>query len=920
MKFALTICLLNRAKSRDTLNPVANGDTMPRMSNDDILIALRPTIPDLDERYARFLAESTEQDGEALIRALHTEGVITPDGVVALEALFGRASGTLDGQPSLTVPNDTLATPANVAPGAPEAGAEASPFAEDEERDQPVVMSREALTEGAPKAAVAESDSASSAGGTGAQRAVRRADAAPGRRRPSGGPPSLPPGVKTASPVEGGDRRRSRAPTLPEGEGSDTSGMPGDVPGRGYQFIGKIGEGAMGEILIAKDRDLHRTIAYKVMSASIADNPSLSGKFYGEAQIMAQLDHPNICPVYALDRSRNTSLSITMKLIRGKTFEKFLEEVKASYKAKKIPEQHSLNTRLDMFLRVLDAMYYAHSRGVIHRDLKPENVMVGAYGEVYVMDWGIARLWSPEGARREDLVLVEGYQEDEAPPSEDDGEEKDPNQGVIIGTPQYMSPEQAHGRKDIDPRSDQYALGLILYELVSLNQAVTGKSPIKIVMRQQDAEKNPLQHMFGEAIPPELRAIVEKSTMKDKTKRYESVQAMAEDIKRYLRGEAVLAKPDTTRQAVARWVGRNRELTLAMVLLFFGITALTVVGAVGISVYNSYQAQQREQRLANLVTSVGAQASLIDSQFARLQGLLGIVAASSSEMLIRGAPSSEPYYTEDMFADAAARPNNMLPSKQYKADVSLEHPVVSFVEPKRPSDEIPIRQIEPMQRYLKRVMLLSENEQAASFTEKRAEQQILDKGVPLAWIAIALKEGQFMSFPGRAGLPDKFDARKLPWYKLAEKAKGTKWGAPYVDVLNRGAVLPCATPLFDDSEKIRGIATILLPFTYIISDLLDVDSLPPDAEAFLVNEDGQVVVRSSQLDIKYDARPGAPLRLAEFQNEDILLAIKDRDPGSYVKAVSDDGERELILYNRMNSLGWYYIVRGPEVSLLESAR
>ena len=206
---------------------------------------------------------------------------------------------------------------------------------------------------------------------------------------------------------------------------SGRSKQPGKITTGRYDFVGDVGEGAMGKVLLAEDLDLNRKVAFKQMSEETARQSALAAKFYAEAQITAQLDHPNIVPIYSLERTEEGSLAYSMKLIRGKTFEDEIQHLVEVRTNKANPnEPDDLDHRLEQFLKVLDAMSYAHDRGIMHRDLKPENIMIGAYGEVYVMDWGIARRIT--GASPEEPVVLQ----DE--PEEDDD--------MIIGTPQYMSP------------------------------------------------------------------------------------------------------------------------------------------------------------------------------------------------------------------------------------------------------------------------------------------------------------------------------------------------------------------------------------------------------------------------------------------------------------------------------------------------
>jgi serine/threonine-protein kinase len=699
-------------------------------------------------------------------------------------------------------------------------------------------------------------------------------------------------------------------------------------PGRGYEFVGKVGEGAMGEVLRAEDLDLHRTVAYKQMSAAIARDRALAGKFYSEAQITAQLEHPNIVPIYSLDRAPNGELAYTMKLIRGRTFDTLIQETRTLYEAgKPLGEAYSLATRLDYFLRVCEAIHFAHSRGVVHRDLKPENIMVGAYGEVYVMDWGIAQLMSAGKSRTPapragnapphpvEWVQIEGYRDDEDPEPSPDADDDDP--GLIIGTPQYMSPEQAHGRKDLDGRSDQYALGLILYELVSLRQAVTGKSSLKIVMRQQDGEKDPLVHVAKEKLPTELKAIIFKATTKDIGARYADVHQLAEDIRRYLRGEAVKARPDTPRQRVRRWVGRHRELTLLLVVLFFSISGLSIVGSQLWFLYSAALAAEHEQQLSNLLTAGGAQGAIIDSRFSRFQGLLGIVAASTSEMLLRGEPREERLYYPADFAAPETRPPDVEQSRRYNAEISLDHPVYLLARDASIETVGPMLQrLVPLQRYLQRVLLLSHSSEASSRTPKQARRLIADVGVPIAWVTVGLESGGYLGYPGASAYPEGFDPRARPWYKLAVDKREPRWGAPYIDTGGLGLVLPCSTALYDEEDHLLGVASVQLPFDYIINDLLVTKELPVGAESFLLDEEGRIVVRSSERGKTYDTATlrNRTIRMPDFPVPEVVAAIREERSG-YVN-VNEGGRHDLVLYNRMNSLGWYYVVQGEHDAML----
>ncbi len=369
-------------------------------------------------------------------------------------------------------------------------------------------------------------------------------------------------------------------PELPPG--ADTSLFPIRTkratrkvdPSQRLTFLGKLAAGAMGEIHIARDRDLQRKIAVKRMTPKVKRSPTLSSRFYTEAQITAQLDHPNIVPVYSLEPDPDGGLTYTMKLIKGRTFADLIAEIRSCYDEKReLAAEHELDARLEWFLRCCDAIAYAHSRGVIHRDLKPDNVMVGKFGEVFVMDWGIARLGERRDISDDELVAIDD--------DTDTGElpQARTRIGTVIGTPAYMSPEQAEGNNDlIDGRSDEFALGLVLYELVCLRQALTGRDTMSLLLKVQRADLEPVQAYAGaDPIDPELAAIIHKATAREADARYPDVKALADDVRHYLRGEPVAALPEGVTKRLSRWMARHVRFLVSLFVVTMGASSLVVI-------------------------------------------------------------------------------------------------------------------------------------------------------------------------------------------------------------------------------------------------------------------------------------------------------------------------------------------------------
>ena len=350
-------------------------------------------------------------------------------------------------------------------------------------------------------------------------------------------------------------------------------------PNTRLEVKGEMARGGMGAVLSVFDRNLRRDMAMKVMlqqsGAQSEGSSRAMARFLDEAQITGQLEHPGIVPVHELGVDAEGRVYFTMKLVQG-------EELGSLYKRAWAEEDGWSVTRvLGLFLRVCEAMAYAHSRGVIHRDLKPANVMVGAFGEVYVMDWGLARIHGEEDAVEKDLApdkdaeLVQSDREDLREQSPDSSFMT--MQGDIMGTPAYMAPEQARGAiAEMDERSDVYAIGAMLYELLAGRRpySTLTENPNLIALLNMIREGSPSPiHEFFPEVPPELEAICEKAMSHDKAGRYGDVGELADDLRNYLEGRVVAAYETGALAELKKWVRRNRGLAnslVAGVLVLFG--------------------------------------------------------------------------------------------------------------------------------------------------------------------------------------------------------------------------------------------------------------------------------------------------------------------------------------------------------------
>jgi eukaryotic-like serine/threonine-protein kinase len=310
-----------------------------------------------------------------------------------------------------------------------------------------------------------------------------------------------------------------------------------DLAGTRYRLLGQVARGGMGVVYSAEDETLGRRVALKVLEVP-GDQGELAGRLIREARILALLEHPGIVPVHDVGSLADGRVFYTMKFVEGQRLDQYIASIASA------PD------RLRVFLRICDAVAFAHARDVLHRDLKPANVMVGPFGEVLVMDWGLAKILSrskqpPVPLADPEATILQNQNID--PPSH----VTDPStkismvtgHGTIMGTPGYMSPEQARGDvESLDARSDIFSLGALLQFLLEQNATRPSTEPPR--------PDRPLE------------AICAKATATDPTRRYQSVQELALDVSRYLDGLAVAAHRESLLEKSLRFYRRYRFFIL----------------------------------------------------------------------------------------------------------------------------------------------------------------------------------------------------------------------------------------------------------------------------------------------------------------------------------------------------------------------
>ena len=394
--------------------------------------------------------------------------------------------------------------------------------------------------------------------------------------------------------------------------------MSGEV--LGYVLGETLGAGGMGEVRAAHDPILRRDVALKRLRHT--DSGSIA-RFIAEAQVTAQLDHPNIVPVHALGTDAAGRPVLVMKRIQGRSLQELLETGLLD-----------LHGRLDVFRRVCDAVAFAHARGVIHRDLKPENVMVGDFGEVLLVDWGLARPLARAPDAHESTITVDRFQTSEGRT----------RTGAVAGTPAYMAPEQAEGRlAELDTRTDVYGLGAMLHAIL------TGAPPLS------GPPEEVLEHVRNGAIPPpsertrvprELDAIVRRAMARAPADRHPSAVALREDVDAWLTHRPLVHVQSTLWERIGKWVRRHGVAVrvalsmggLAAALLVAGLVRYAAdVGRARDQAYDEAERARAAEANAN-EELVRARLSLADSLVAQGETTAAGQALREADALARANP------------------------------------------------------------------------------------------------------------------------------------------------------------------------------------------------------------------------------------------------------------------------------------------
>jgi serine/threonine-protein kinase len=712
----------------------------------------------------------------------------------------------------------------------------------------------------------------------------------------------------------------------PTGSGSEPPAAPDffksnlDRAAPPHELVKLIGKGGMGEVYIALDPELRRKVAWKRLLPEHVDNPRLAARFITEVQVTAQLDHPNIVTIHGMELAADGTLGYSMKLVRGKDLQKLIEKWRAEAPSlKRGDERRRLASRLDIFLRVCEAMSYAHGKGVLHRDLKPENVMVGAYNDVYVMDWGTFRLIG--GPAEEERVSL-------APAAAEVAGHGKTLDGSVMGTPAYMSPEQAAGKvSSLDERSDVCALGLVLFELVTLQRVRGGSTPEPTIEETLDQARKgvirPMAHVDPRhRVPRELRAIVARATALDPADRYATARALADDVRRFLRGEAPAARPDNPVQRAARALARHRMAALVIILILVAAGAIGVAWQIRARDLADEAARRRQGQLQTLAVSAARQADAIDQALYRWENAVSRLVGRAGEAVV--TPSAVTpgtvVYEARRFDDPTGGPPDTAPSKRYGMRISVDAPVVKLPgsTPLEGTLAEQAMRIVELRDTLRDVLLATGGTDTAALDEAGARAVLLGDGVPGLRSFVTLASGVHVSYPGHGGYDVDYDGRKRKKYTsaAADTSPGAvrriHWGDPYPDRYGLGFVVPATAALLDRDGRLAGAAGIEVSLDWIAGELLPLADAPWATDYFLLRSNGDVLVH-----LPAGGRPEFPaargtgedahVSFGGFAHAQALAAVEGPDAG----VVRLDDGRLAVFYPVAALGGTYVIVADP---------
>ena len=355
-----------------------------------------------------------------------------------------------------------------------------------------------------------------------------------------------------------------------------------------YEHMALVGKGGMGTVTLSRDKNTLRKVAIKTLNEELISNPEAVIRFSEEAQITAQLEHPNIIPVYEMGIDENKAPFYSMKYVKGTNLKEILKLLKDNNKI--ILKKFHIIELLNIFVKVCDAMAFACSKGVLHRDLKPENIMIGEFGEVLIVDWGLAKTFSTvkssessekEFSEQKLVSEISSFIESNIDTIRTLNNVSLSLDHCLIGSPQYMAPERIVGNGD--ERSEVFALGTILYDILALSNMFQGEK-VKDVLEnvavgnhKKLSDYRKLPHIQGGKIPLAMSAVVEKATQSNPDERYSTIKEFKSEIEAYILGYATKAERAGFFRLLKLGLIRHKKVSFLLLTAMIAILSISSV-------------------------------------------------------------------------------------------------------------------------------------------------------------------------------------------------------------------------------------------------------------------------------------------------------------------------------------------------------
>lgn len=661
-----------------------------------------------------------------------------------------------------------------------------------------------------------------------------------------------------------------------------------------YQQGKVFAEGGQGIIREGLDLNLRRPVAIKTLKSQPEDQFT-RGQFIQEARVTAQLSHPAIIPIYSLNSDDKDGLHLVMKLIDGKTLKDYLEQLDHEYRKAGIgqfDERKSLMFRLEVILRVCDALDYAHSRNIMHCDLKPENILIGEFRETYIMDWGIAR-----------QIEEPGY---------DPATWVKPN--TISGTPRFLSPEAIQG-EHTDQRADIYAMGLILFEVVTLREAYMARTSAEVVSMIREGRIAETRHKYGFKIDPDLKAIIAKATAYNRDERYQTIRELGADIRRYMGGEETTANPYHLFGRISAFAVHHKRASLTFavaciltLLLTIGVTAYRRVSQI-----NAMHAYTQNLGIAQVQST--ACADYIETNIARNAQFLSSI-TSEFVFLYETDPDSAdtpPYCmlpVSTLRADSKNSPATLLYSSVYHRKIDFSHFAhktihgedLTSVEKRR------LHILGHLKDTIMGVFIDRLPEKFADASETEKNEYLRLNGIPLHLLLFGFPDGQYVVYPGSGVYATTYDPRTRHWYKTAQSSSGEfAWSKPYPgNTAAAGYLLSCNVPMLDTAGNFLGVAGFDLHLNTIIRDLKTNGNVGKNVlEKTLLDDEGLILVSTGARFAGAMETNKEDSLTIRFDDDDLFKQFTEVKYGTISR--TENGRRIIYCVNYLPSQDWYYI-------------